>query len=135
MEDSILNSIKKLLGITQDYTNFDTDIIIHINSVFMVLTQMGVGPSNGFKIEDSTKTWKEYMITEENLEAVKSYIYLKVRLIFDPPINSAVIESIKQMITELEWRLNVQAETNNEEGDIVDRNPESIPDEYIGNLA
>jgi hypothetical protein len=111
MEDSILTSIKKLLGMTPEYTNFDTDIIIHINSVFMTLHQLGIGPENGFKITDESTFWNEYIEDEDNLEAVKTYVYLKVKLVFDPPTSSAVMEANKQMIQELEWRLNVQAES------------------------
>lgn len=108
MEESILNSIKKLLGIAAEYTNFDTDIIIHINSVFMILNQLGIGPSEGFRIIDNTAVWNDYITEDDDLDAVKTYIYLKVKLLFDPPINSAVIEANKQLINELEWRLNVQ---------------------------
>lgn len=108
MEESILNSIKKLLGIAAEYTNFDTDIIIHINSVFMILNQLGVGPSEGFRIIDNTAVWNDYITEDDDLDAVKTYIYLKVKLLFDPPLNSAVIEANKQLINELEWRLNVQ---------------------------
>ena len=108
MEESILTSIKKLLGITEDDTNFDTDIIIHINSVFMVLNQLGVGPSEGFRIEDKYSTWDEYITEDNDLDAVKTYMYLKVKLLFDPPLNSSVLEANKQLINELEWRLNVQ---------------------------
>lgn len=106
--NSILNSIKKLLGIGPDYTEFDTDIILHINSVFMILNQMGVGPEKGFRINDATEKWSDYMIDEDNIESVKSYVYLKVKIMFDPPLNSTVMEAHKQMITELEWRLNVE---------------------------
>lgn len=109
--DSILTSIKKLLGIAEDYTHFDSDIIMHINSVFMVLSQLGVGPSNGFRIEDDTATWDEYITEGDNLDAVKSYMHLKVRLLFDPPLSAAVMEATKQMINELEWRLNVETES------------------------
>lgn len=108
MEESILNSIKKLLGIAAEYTNFDTDIIIHINSVFMILNQLGIGPSEGFRIIDNTAVWNDYITEDDDLDAVKTYIYLKVKLLFDPPLNSAVIEANKQLINELEWRLNVQ---------------------------
>lgn len=111
MEESILTSIKKLLGITKEYTNFDLDIIMHINTVFMVLNQLGVGPSEGFRIEDSSTTWDEYIKEDDNLEAVKSYIHLKVKLLFDPPLSSATMEAMKQSINELEWRLNVEAES------------------------
>ena len=97
---------------TAEYTNFDTDIIIHINTVFNVLNQLGVGPSDGFRIEDDTAVWTDY-IPEDNkkLDAVKTYIYLKVKLIFDPPSSGAVMEAIKQSINEYEWRLNIQAES------------------------
>lgn len=108
--ESILISIKKLLGISAEYTNFDADIIMHINSVFMVLNQLGVGPYECFKIQDDLAVWKDFLADDEQLDAVKSYVYLKVKALFDPPINSAVIEANKQMINELEWRLNVQAE-------------------------
>ena len=110
MEDSILISIKKLLGLTANDTAFDMDIIMHINSVFMILRQLGIGPEEGFKIEDKDATWDDYVDEEDNLEAVRTYIYLKVKLIFDPPLSSAVIEANKQMINELEWRLNNEVE-------------------------
>lgn len=107
--ESILTSIKKMLGIDEEYTHFDADIIMHINSVLMILTQLGVGPEEGFIIEDDTSTWVDF-IPEANaaqLHAVKSYIYLKVKLIFDPPLSSAVIDSMNRQIAEFEWRLNV----------------------------
>ena len=112
MNDSILTSIKKLLGITEEYEHFDQDIIIHINSVFMILNQLGVGPSNGFSITDKTAVWSDFISEGANLESVKSYIYLKVRLLFDPPTTSAVMESMNRMISELEFRLNVSAESS-----------------------
>lgn len=111
MDKSILDSIKKMLGIDASYTIFDQDIIMHINTVFMILNQLGVGPSEGFSIEDNKKTWKDYLNDDTKLESVKSYIYLKVKLLFDPPLSTAVIEAIKQQINELEWRLNVEAES------------------------
>ena len=113
MNDSILTSIKKLLGITEEYEHFDQDIIIHINSVFMILNQLGVGPTNGFSITDKTAVWSDFISEGANLESVKSYIYLKVRLIFDPPTSSAVMESMNRMISEFEWRLNISAESEN----------------------
>ena len=112
MNDSILTSIKKLLGITEEYEHFDQDIIIHINSVFMILNQLGVGPTNGFSITDKTAVWSDFISEEANLESVKSYIYLKVRLLFDPPTTSAVMESMNRMISELEFRLNVSVESS-----------------------
>lgn len=108
--ESILTSIKKLLGVSEKYDHFDADIIMHINSAFMVLSQIGVGPDNGFTIEDDTTTWLDYIPDGSNLEAVKTYIYLKVRLLFDPPSSSFVLESMKRQIEEYEWRLNVQSE-------------------------
>ena len=109
--ESILTSIKKLLGITEEYDQFDPDIIMHINSVFMVLTQLGVGPAEGFSIEDDTAVWTDFIQDVKKLESVKTYIYLKVKLVFDPPLSSAVIESMNRLINELEWRLNVAAES------------------------
>lgn len=118
VNDSILDSIKKLLGIASDYTNFDTDIIIYINSAFMVLNQLGVGPEEGFKITGKDETWNDYIADEDNLEAVKSYIHLKVKIAFDPPLNSTVMEAHKQLISEYEWRLNIQSEGGKSDVDI-----------------
>lgn len=109
--ESILTSIKKLLGIAEEYTHFDSDLIMHINSVFMILDQLGIGPKGGFMIEDETATWSDFIGWNSSYEAVKSYMYLKVKLLFDPPLSSAVIESTNRMISEYEWRLNVQAES------------------------
>ena len=107
MSDSILTSIKKLLGLTEEYTYFDADILMHINMAFMVLYQLGVGPSTPFSIADETATWSDFLGDSTDLAGVKTYIYLKVRLVFDPPQSSAAMEAIKQNIAELEWRLNV----------------------------
>ena len=106
--ESILTSIKKLLGIAEEYEHFDNDIIMHINSVFMILTQLGVGPSKGFVITDSSASWDDFLPEGgEKLQAVKTYMYMKVRLMFDPPTSSAVMESMNRMVNEIEWRLNV----------------------------
>ena len=102
--ESILTSIKKLLGIMSDYTNFDDDIIIHINTAFAMLNQLGVGPEGGFMIVDANSRWEDYT-TEKNLNMVKTYIYLKVRLLFDPPTSTALIESINRTLSEIEWRI------------------------------
>ena len=110
MDESILNTAKKMLGIMPEYTNFDIDIIMHINTVLMILSQVGVGPSSGFRIEDESAIWGDFIDEDDNLNAVISYIYLKVRLLFDPPLNSAIIDIMKQNLTELEWRLNIQSE-------------------------
>lgn len=104
--DSILISVKKMLGITADYTHFDDDIIMHINSVFMILHQLGVGPEEGFIIESDRETWDEFIKDEFTIESVKSYMYLKVGLLFDPPTSSNVMEAKNRLANELEWRLN-----------------------------
>ena len=110
MNESILTSVKKMLGITEEYTHFDADIIMHINSVFMILTQMGVGPAEGFYIEDKSLYWEDFTSDIFELQAIKSYVYLKVKLLFDPSASSAVTESINRLISELEWRLHVAAD-------------------------
>ena len=108
--ESILTSIKKLLGIEEEYEQFDPDIIMHINTVFTLLKRMGVGPSKGFSIQDAEATWNDFMGEDPNaiLESVKTYIYLKVKMIFDPPNGSAVTEAIKENIKELEWSLHFE---------------------------
>lgn len=106
MEESILTSIKLLLGITEEYTAFDPQIIMHINSVFMILHRLGVGPSEPFMITGNDDIWADFM-EEGNLEAVKEYIYCKVRLVFDPPSGS-LVEILNKRIDELEWTLNVR---------------------------
>lgn len=109
--ESILTSIKLLLGITEDYEAFDQQIISHINSVFMVLTQLGVGPPDGFMITSKIDIWNEFISDDKKMQLVKSYMYLKVKMLFDPPSSSAVIDSTNRMINEFEWRLNSQAES------------------------
>lgn len=106
--DSILLSIKKLLGILEEDQAFDTDIIIHINSVFMILNQLGIGPEDGFKIESQDETWDQFIQDDKLLEDIKTYIYLKVKLIFDPPLNSSIQGSIERTISELEFRINLK---------------------------
>lgn len=103
--ESILTSIKKLLGIPEEYKQFDSDLIIHINSVFSILTQIGVGPTEGFSIKDDGAVWSDFIPEKSRIEFVKSYMHLKVKLLFDPPLGSAVIESMNRMISELEWRI------------------------------
>lgn len=114
LAESILLSIKKLLGIMPDYTQFDDDIIIHINTAFATLNQLGVGPSEGFMIEDRFAEWQEYT-TSKNLTMIKTYIYLKVRLLFDPPTSSVLVESINRSIAELEWRIFLEGDPKTEE--------------------
>lgn len=109
--ESILTSVKKALGITEDYEYFDADLIMHINSVFSILAQLGVGDRSSFIIKDKTATWEEFTINNK-IEAVKTYMFLKVKLMFDPPSASNVLESMNRNIAELEWRLNVLSETD-----------------------
>jgi hypothetical protein len=113
METSILTSTKKILGIDQDYTAFDLDIMTHINSVFVTLNQLGIGPAEGFAIEDATQTWGDFIGTDTRLNAVKSYVYLRVRMIFDPPNTSYLMDSLNRQAQEFEWRLSVQREDDN----------------------
>lgn len=114
MNESILNSIKKMLGIDADYDAFDTDVMININSVFMILQQLAVGPKEGFSITGPTETWADFLGERLDLQAVKSYMYLKVRMLFDPPTNSFTLDSMKNQATEFEYRLNLQAEGGSE---------------------
>lgn len=110
MQESILTSIKKLLGITEDYKHFDTDIIMHINTVFMVLMQLGVGPKSGFRIVDEGEVWSDFLTSEQQLESVKTYTYLRVKMMFDPPQSGTVTQSMENLIKELEFRLNVEVD-------------------------
>lgn len=106
MDESILNSIKQLLGIKSNYTFFDQDIIIDINSVFTILNQLGVGKT-GFSIEDDTTTWDEFLEGYNNLSLVKTYMFMKVKMMFDPPQSGTAIEAYNRQISEFEWRINV----------------------------
>lgn len=108
--DNILTAIKKILGIAEEYTHFDGDLILHINSVFSILTQLGVGPPEGFFITDNQDEWTDFISEESKLELIKTYVCLKVKLLFDPPLSSAVIESMNRLISELEWRIYVIAD-------------------------
>lgn len=110
MNNSILLDIKKLLGLTDEYNVFDTDIIVHINSIFMVLGQLGVGPERPYMISGDSERWFDFTDDVSFFSAVKTYIYLRVKLIFDPPSSSFVIESMNKQIAELEWRLKSQKE-------------------------
>lgn len=113
--DSILMSIKKLLNIEHDDTAFDTDIGMLINGEFMTLHQLGIGPDEGFQIKEANTTWADFSDDEKLIETVKMYVYLRVRMIFDPPASSVVAEAINSRISELAFRLNVQAEGDAEE--------------------
>ncbi len=127
MEQSILISTKKILGIAEDYTVFDLDIITHINSAFSTLAQLGVGPSVGFMIEDERAVWTDFIVDDAQYNSVKSYVFLKVRQLFDPPQTSHLIAAVEKQIQELEWRLNV----HREEDAWVDPNP---PDYWIEDI-
>ena len=115
--ESILTSIKKMLGITEEYKHFDADLIMHINSVFMILNQIGVGPSRGFSFIWEDEVWIDFIPDDSRLELVKSYMHLKVKLIFDPPLGSAVIEAMNRMISEFEWRLSVAVDPGDSKGE------------------
>ena len=108
--DSILDSTKKILGLDPEYDVFDVDIITHINTAFFTLNQLGVGPAEGFMIVDNTSPWSWFSEVLVNLNAVKTYVYLRVRLLFDPPQTSFAISAMEKQIQELEWRLNVHRE-------------------------
>lgn len=113
MDDSILISIKRDLGLTETQKEFDSTIIGHINTALMVLNQNGVGPETGFMIADEAATWEDFIGDALiNLAAVKTYVYLSVKLDFDPPENGPLLAAMQARHKELEWRLNVQAETN-----------------------
>lgn len=109
--ESILTSVKKLLGIAEDYEYFDTDIIMHINAAFAVLHQVGYGPEDGFRIRDKTTEWSEYSTDEKTLDIAKDYVYMKVRVLFDAPSNSSLLEAMNRQIAEFEWRLYAAADT------------------------
>jgi hypothetical protein len=127
VEQSILTSTKKVLGIAADYTAFDLDIITHINTAFSTLTQLGVGPEVGFMIEDESPVWADFFVDDLQYNSVKSYVFLRVRHLFDPPQTSYLIAATERQIQELEWRLNV----HREETGWVDPGP---PDYYIEDI-
>lgn len=112
--DSILDSIKKVLGISENCVDFDTDIIMHINSVFSVLTQLDIGPKDssgkttGFFIENYSKKWSDFLSDDIKIQEIKSYMYLKVKLLFDPPASTSILESMKNIAQEYEWRMYVE---------------------------
>ena len=113
--DSILTSIKQLLGgISETETHFDPEIIMDINTAFSMLTQMGAGPITGFSISDKTSVWTDFIPDMSKVEMIKSYVHLKVKLLFDPPSSSTIIEVINREITQLEWRINVAVDSGGE---------------------
>lgn len=107
---SILTTIKKMLGIAYEYEVYDVDITALINSTFLILKQLGVGPKEGFFITDSSQIWEDFLPSGPLLESVKSYIYMKVRLVFDPPSSSYVVTAYENQIKEFEWRANVESD-------------------------
>lgn len=107
MEDSIFKSIKGLLNLDSDYDVFDSDILIFINSAIATLTQLGVGPSEGFRITGDVETWQDFLGDAQDLDSVKNYIYMKVRIAFDPPSTSFLLSAYQDACKEYEWRLNV----------------------------
>lgn len=125
MTNSILNSTKKVLGLEESYDVFDVDILMHINSVFFKLNQLGIGPEAGYQIEDDAPTWDLFYGTDPRYNAVKTYVYLNVRLLFDPPTTGYHMDALKQQIAEYEWRLN----QFREETAWVDPDPPEIPED------
>ena len=111
MEDSVLNTIKKLLGLDSEYTAFDTDVVVLINAALMILQQYGIVSKEGYAITDATDKWSDFIPSDKMLQGVKEYVYLRVKMVFDPPPNSFVMEAYDRMMNELEWRLKEQMES------------------------
>lgn len=110
MENSILKSTKKILGLSDTYDAFDLDILTHINSVFSELDQLGIGPVNGYFIEDDAAEWDDFLVPDNQRALVRTLMFLKVRLLFDPPTTSFLLDALKNQIEKYEWRLNVMRE-------------------------
>lgn len=125
MAASILDDVKKTLGVDPSYTVFDGQIIMHINTVFSILNQLGIGSDFGYQIADNTATWDLFIGLDPQLNDVKTYVSMRVRMFFDPPTNSFVIAAMEKQIQELEWRINVKREGVS----WVDPNPPTDPDE------
>lgn len=119
MDKSILDTIKQMLGLEVDYDAFDTDVIVIVNSVMLNLNQLGVLSNEDFVVTDSTQLWSDIIADDKTLLAVQTYVYLKTRLMFDPPSNSFVVEAMNKQISELEWRLNIQAERDKNQNEEV----------------
>ena len=105
MEESILKTIKQLIGCPDDFEQFDLDLIVHINSAFATLTQLGVGPKEGYRITGADNEWSEFEDDIQKLSLIKDYVYIKTRLLFDPPISGSLMDSLKEQLKEMEWRL------------------------------
>ena len=131
-EQSILDYVKKLLGIQKDYTHFDPDVIYGINAAFAVLTQLGVGPEEGFMINDDSAKWVDFVSDTFRLSLIKPYVYLKTRLLFDPPTSTSLIESINKTISEYEWRLYVASDGDDSISNVLNRVEQGL-DEVIAN--
>ena len=107
---SILDDTKKLLGLDSSYTAFDTDVIVHINTVLSIISQLGLGSDGGMSIVDNTVTWTNLFGSDPTLNYIKSYVFMRVKMMFDPPQTSFAIEAYNNQIKELEWRINVNRE-------------------------
>lgn len=117
MDESILVSVKRSVGIVPECSDFDSELIMHINTVLTILTQLGVGSTNGFYITGDAERWTDFITDMRNLHSIKSFVGLKVRLLFDPPTSSAVIDSINRLVSELEWRINVTVDPGDSRGE------------------
>ena len=111
LSDSILTSEKKMLGIEEDYEEFDPELIVYINTIFGTLEQLGIRSGDKFRIQDKFTTWTDYLDDYEMIDEIKSYMYLRLRLLFDPPSNSFIVNSFDDQIKEFEWRINVKGDT------------------------
>lgn len=127
MIESILTSVKKNLGLDEDYTVFDSDITLYINGVFSTLHQLGIGPEDGFMIEDKTATWDDFTGGDVRYNMVRTYMYLRVRLLFDPPNTQYLVEALNNQIREHEWRMNIVRENDSWVPPVIP----SIPDEDL----
>ena len=115
LQESILNTIKKMIGVEENYKQFDIDLIVHINTAFAALAQIGHNLKDGYFISDMNNIWSEYITDTRLLDPIKTYVYLKTKLVFDPPSSSMVIESMKQTLKELEFRIQISAESIDKE--------------------
>lgn len=125
MENSILKSTKKILGLDPTYTAFDLDVITHINSAFSTLNQLGIGPADGFMIEDDVPTWDAFFGTNSKYNSIRTYVFFLVKLAFDPPQTSYLISAMERQKSEYEWRLSLVRE----ETEWVDPDPGPLPED------
>lgn len=115
MEESILKTIKQLIGCPDDFEQFDLDLIVHINSAFATLTHLGVGPKEGYRITGADNAWSEFEDDAQKLSLIKDYVYIKTRLLFDPPTSGSLMDSLKEQLKEMEWRLYMLYDTISED--------------------